>query len=112
MIRLDSTARLLQVKLTGAITTNPVSVVISYRDSNQATGISIGGTQVSTVSGTTAVEVCAMPSGFTAREVDYISVNNNDTVSATPTIYFIDGATAYPLMTQVLAAGDTLVYCG
>jgi hypothetical protein len=44
------------------------------------------------------------------RDIDYISVKNNDTVPATVTIQYNDNATIYKITTITMQVGDTLSY--
>ena len=108
MLRLDSTLRKLQIVLAGVITTNQLPVMVMYSDKT-ATAY-VGAAQLSNTNSTTAVDICAAPAASTVRDVDYVSVRNNDTAEATVTIRYNDNATVYAIATIVLAIGDQLVY--
>lgn len=108
MIRLDATTRKLQIVLAGAITTNQLPVTVCYSDKTASDYV--GGTQVSNTNSTTAVDICASPASSTVRDIDTISVYNNDTVAATITIRYNDNSTLYTLFKATLGIGDQLVY--
>lgn len=108
MLRLDATTRKLQVVLAGAVTTNQLPVVVSYSD--KTTLDYTGATQVANTNGVTAVDICDAPAASTIRDIDYVSVRNGDTASATVTIRFNDNATLYTIATATLAVGDHLTY--
>jgi hypothetical protein len=108
VLRLDATTRKLQVVLGGAVTTNELPVVVSYSD--KTTLNYTGATQVANTSGATAVDICSAPAASTIRDIDYVSVRNGDTASATVTIRFNDNATLYTIATATLAVGDQLLY--
>lgn len=108
MIRLDTTTRKLQIVLAVATATSNLPVIVSYSDKT-ATAYT-GATQVSNSNGNTPVDICAAPASSTVRDVDYLSVENVDTASATTTIRFNDNGTVYKLMTATLAVGDQLTF--
>lgn len=108
MIRLDTTTRKLQVLLGGAITTNQLPVVVSYSD--HTTTAYSGATQAATTNSTTPVDICDAPAASTVRDIDYINVRNDDTVSATVTIRYNDNGTIYKLVATSLTPGYSLVY--
>lgn len=108
MLRLDTITRKLQIVLGGAITTNQLPVVVSYSDKTSTTYT--GAAQLATTNNTTAVDICASPAASTVRDVDYLSVNNIDTATATVTIRYNDNATLYTIIKATLAVGDQLVY--
>ena len=108
MIRLDTTTRKLQLILAGAITTTQPDVVVSYSDATASAYT--GGSQVSVGNSTTAVDICAAPAASTVRDVDHLTVRNNDTVAMTVTVRLNDNATLYKLVSIALAVGDTLEY--
>jgi hypothetical protein len=108
MLRLDTTTRKLQIVLSGAITTNQLPVMVMYSD-RTSTEYS-GAAQLSNTNSTTAVDICAAPAASTVRDVDYLSVRNSDTVSATVTIRYNDNATIYLIVSAILAVGDQLVF--
>ena len=108
MIILTNTTDKVQVKLGGAVTTNELKCYAAYRDT---TTTSIEPKRnVSNTNGTTAVDLIAAPASSTQRVVDYISVYNADTVSATVTIQFNDNGTLYNLCVVVLGVGEKVEY--
>ena len=108
MIRLDTTTRKLQILLDSAITTNQLQVVVSYSD--KTSSAYNGATQTGNTNSTTAVDICAAPASGTVRDVDFISVQNRDTVAATATIMMYDNGSTYNLITKRLGVGEQLVY--
>src|SRR3990167_85214 len=108
MIRLDTTTRKLQALLGGAITTTNPDVVVSYSDKTSL--VYTGATTVIAMNGVTAVDICAAPAASTVRDVDIITIRNNDTVSAAVTVRYNDNATLYKLVTATLLTGETLSY--
>lgn len=108
MIRLDSTTRKLQVVLAGAVTTNQLPVVVSYSDQTSSTYN--GATQLAVTNNTTEVDICSAPPAATTRDVDFIQVQNTDTVPATVTVRVDAGGTNYDLKKVTLAAGESLTY--
>lgn len=108
MIRLTATTQKLQAVLAGAITTNQLSVVLSWSDKTSTTYT--GGSTVSSTNNTTAVDICAAPGASTIRDIDSISINNVDTVAATVTVRYNDNATLYTITKVTLSPGDQLIY--
>jgi len=108
MIRLDLTTRSLQIALGGAVTTNQVSCVASYSDKS-STAYS-GGSQVGLSNNTTATTICAAPASGNIRDVDSMTVYNNDTVAATVFIYYNDNGTLATLKNALLQPKDSLIY--
>src|SRR3990167_7077731 len=108
MIRLDATTRKLQLILAGAVTTTQPDVIVLY--SGQTRTTYTGGTQTSVGNNTTAVDICTAPAASTVRDVDHITVRNNDTTAITATVRLNDNATLYKLVAIALAVGDTLEY--
>ena len=62
MIRLTTTTQKLQLVLAGAVTASEMQMMVSYSDKT-ATAYD-GGSQLSTSTGTTPVDICAAPRGF------------------------------------------------
>jgi hypothetical protein len=115
MISLDKTTRTLQAVLVGAVTTNELHVTVCYYDVTAQTKEDNSeyrrAMKLTKTTGTTPVVICTAPSANgTARNVDYISVQNADTVSSTVTIQVDDGGTTYNQCSQALSAGETLIY--
>jgi hypothetical protein len=108
MLRLDTTTRKLQVVLAQAITTAQLPVMVSYSDKTSTTYN--GATQLSNTNSTTTVDICSAPAASTVRDIDYVSIKNNDTVPAKVTIQLNDNGTIYTLTTITMQVGDTLSY--
>ena len=111
MINLDATTKKLQVVLGGAITTNQLDITSSYVDVSQSDFAMTGaGTTNIASNSTTAVDIVAAPAVTTTRQVKYIKVYNNDTVSATVTIRYNNNGTNYILWKGILATGEWVEY--
>lgn len=111
MIRLDTTTRKLQALLAGAITTTQPDVVACWTDrGNIAAGQMEGGSKAIAMASTTAVDIVDAPDPATVRDVDFIQVRNNDTVSVVVTVRYVDGATLKPLVKVTLLTLQTLCY--
>lgn len=108
MLRLDTQTRKLQAVLASAVLANQLPVIVSYSDKT-ATAYT-GATQLSVSNSTTAVDICAAPGAATVRDIDYLSVRNNDTQPAAVTIRLNDNGTLYTVINSILQVGDTLVY--
>jgi hypothetical protein len=108
MIRLDATTRSLEAALGGAVSTNQLPVTASYSD--KTSSAYTGATQLANTNDATAVTIVAAPGASTVRDVDYISIRNSDTASATVTVRYNDNTTLYTIITATLAVGDQLVY--
>jgi len=107
MIILNSTDNI-QVKLSGSITTNQLECFSSYRDTTTTT-ITPGRNFLNT-NNTTAVNLVGSPAVSTQRVVDYFSIYNADTVSATVTVQFDVSGTPYTLIVATLLTGEKLEY--
>lgn len=108
MIVLSDTNDTLEVVLAGAITTNQLQCLASFRDVT-TTGYTPGKKVINTNS-TTAVAVVDAPAASTLRVIDHVSIYNNDTVSATVTVKFNDNATEYILVKVTLLTQERLEY--
>lgn len=108
MLKLNTTTRKLQAVLSGAVTTNQLPCMVSYSDDNGTTYV--GGTQLTNTNNTTQVDICAAPAASTVRDIDYLSIRNRDTATATVTVMIDDSATDYEIVKATLAVGDQLVY--
>lgn len=106
-MNLTATTDNIQVVLGGAVTTNQLQCMSSWRDIG-ATNIE-GRTVVSTNS-TTDVNIVAAPAANTRREVEYMSIFNTDTVNATVTVKLDANGTEYILAKSVLMVGEKLEY--
>jgi hypothetical protein len=108
MIILTETTDNLQVVLGGAITTNQLQCVASYRDIT--TTAYTPGRVVADTNSTTDVNLVTAPAGSTQRVVDFLMIFNRDTVNATVTIKFDANGTEYILFKATLATGEMLQY--
>lgn len=108
MIYLDSTLKKLQLVLAGAVTTSQADVVVNYSDKT-ATAYS-GGSQDSVSNNTTAVDICAAPAASTVRDVNYVSIVNNDTAAITVTVRLNNNGTSRTIITATLSVGWKLEY--
>lgn len=108
MIILSETTDNLQVVLGGAVTTNQLQCLTSWRDRTSTTFVA--GRTVINTNDTTDVTIAAGPASSTQRVIDLISIYNNDTVSATVTIKLDANGTEYIFYKGTLGVGETLTY--
>lgn len=108
MIILTNTTDRVEIVLSGAITTNQLPCVTSYRDIT-TTGYTPG-RELSNTNNTSDVTIVSSPASSTQRVVDYISVRNSDTVSATVTIKFDANGIEYIIFTTTLLTGERIEY--
>lgn len=108
MIVLTETTDNLQIVLGGAVNTNQLNVLSSWRDITTTTYVA--GRTVSNTNDTTDVNIVPAPASSTQRVVDLLSVYNSDTSDATVTIKFDANGTEYIIYKDVLSPGDTLRY--
>lgn len=112
MIRLENPTCKLQALLGGAITTTALDVVASYSETgNLANRPAKVPSKLSTLSGATPVDVVGAPDPGLVRDVDFISVRNNDTASATVTFRLSLGGEVTRLHTVVIPSGEMAFYC-
>lgn len=111
MMRLGDVTHKLQAKLTGSVTTDELTISVSYTDYNDSTGAMPMAVVASTSNGTTVVDIAnGGPSSGAIRVVNYVSIYNADSADATVIVEFYDGSTAYPLVKQTLTPGASLQY--
>lgn len=108
MIILDTTTRKLQLKLSGAVTTNELPWVASYTDITVSAFTPAASNGVTT--GATAIDIVGVPGASTQRQVKFISVQNADTVAAEVSIIYNDNGTLRTVWKGILAIGDNLQY--
>lgn len=108
MLILTETTDNLQVVLGGAVTTNQLNCLTSWRDIT-TTGFAPGRTVTNTNS-TTDVNLVPAPAASTQRVVDFVSVYNADTVTATVTVKFDANGTEYVLFKATLATTERIEY--
>lgn len=113
MYRLSS-SQSLQASLVSAVTTNPVSITVSYYDVQSQSKPDFseyrGATENTTVSGTTAVTILDAPNQGTQRNVDQVVVYNDDTAAATFVFILDESGTDYKQNNITLAATESAVW--
>lgn len=108
MIILANTTDTIKCVLGGAVTTNELQTLSCWRDIT--TSAYTAGRTVIDTNGTTAVITAAAPASSTQRVIDFISVYNSDTVSATVTITYDANSDAKTLWKGTLQSGWTTSY--
>lgn len=108
MIVLTETTDNLQVVLGGSVTTNQLRCMSSWRDIT--TTAYTPGRTVTNTNDTTDVNIVTAPGSSTQRVIDYLSIYNADTVSATVTVKFDANGTEYTIWSGTLATGERLEY--
>lgn len=108
MIRLSTTTMKLQAWAAATVAASQPVVTVNYSD--QTTSAYGGGVALSTLTNTTAVDICAAPGTNTVRDIDYVSVFNKDTSDATVTVAVVSGTSTYEGIKTTLNASDTLQY--
>lgn len=108
MIVLSQTTDNLQVVLGGAITTNQLECMVSWRDRTSTTFTA--DRTVTTTNNTTDVTIAAAPAASTQRMIDFISIYNKDTVNAVVTVKLDANGTEYILCKVTLATTERLQY--
>jgi hypothetical protein len=98
----------LQVVLAGAVTTNQLQCVASWRDIT-VSAYTPGRTVVATNS-TTDVNIVPAPAASTQRVIDMLSIYNADTVAATVTVKLDANGTEYILYKEQIASGEFIKY--
>lgn len=116
MIRLTSAAKYLspelftklQFKTSVAVTTKELSIVVSYSDKTESHYI--GGTQSTISNGSTIVDICPPPTTESIRDIDTITIVNEDTTSKLVYVYYSRNGTLFTIISVTLAVGDQLEY--
>lgn len=108
MLILSATTDILQAKLAGAIATNQVRMVASWRDIT-TTAFTPGRTVILT-NGATAVAAVGAPAASAQRVIDFINFYNADTAPVTLTVQLDDSGTPYVLWVGSLGVGESLQY--
>lgn len=110
MIRLAPTSKL-QALLSGAVSATQPDVVVCFRDISPKIQASFTPQfKVTATSGASAVDICDAPDPATTREVDFISLRNNDSASVTTTIRVVASSTNYNLIRVTLLTLETLTF--
>ena len=108
MIILTQTTDKIQVKLSGNITASQLHCYSAYRETT-TTSITPG-RNVTLTNNTTAVDLVGSPSASAQRSVEYMSVYNADTASATVSFYFNDNGTLYEIGVSTVLPGQKVEY--
>ncbi len=108
MIVLDASPKKLQVVLAGAVTTNQLDCYAAWREFDTTTYVA--GDNGAATNNTTDVDLVAAPGASKYRVIDYVSVFNRDTVSATVTVKTDNAGTERILMKCLLLPGYKLEY--
>jgi hypothetical protein len=108
MMILDATTKSLQVKLSGAITTNQLPFSSSYVD--VTSGASTPGEQDGTSNNTAAVTTVSAPAASAERLIKSFIMQNADTAAATVTVIYNNNSTLRNILVVTLAVGDQLIY--
>jgi hypothetical protein len=108
---LDATTRTLEVLLDAAPATSQLPVVVTYADTafGSATPWLPASSNVLT-SGTTAVTACAAPPASTQRQVEELTVRNDDTAARVVKLRYNDNGTPRNILWATLQPGETLEY--
>lgn len=108
MIVLSNTTDRLFVVLGGAITTNQLRCVTSWRDRTSTTFTA--DRTVANTNSTTDVSLAGSPAASTQRLIDLVSVYNSDTVTAIVTIKYDANGTQYTMSTFTLLTGESVEF--
>jgi hypothetical protein len=108
MLVLTAETDKIQVVLAGNVTTNQLQCMSSWRDIT-TTAYTPGRTVINT-NNTTDIDLVGSPAASTQRVIDFLSVYNNDTVTANVTVKFDANGTEYILFKGLLATGERLEY--
>ncbi len=108
MLLLDSTAKTLELALTGAATSTPLVYYVTWAD-HTSTAFTPGSDHgnLSTVDPIVVVEA---PAAAAQRQVKFMSVRNADTDQATVRVLVVEGDDAFEIARVVLEVGDLLQY--
>lgn len=110
MIVLDSTTKLLQIILSGAVTTNQLQFSASYADYVATPAAFTPGANSGLTNNTTAVTLVGAPAASTQRQVKRINVYNADTAPATVTIRLSDAGNFRTQLSVTLQVGERIEY--
>ena len=111
MIRLSGPLQTLQAVLGGAVSSTQPDVVVSYADAgNKDRAEFEPGTKVTAMNGANGVDICDAPDAATVREIDFVSIRNNDSASVTVTVRLNNNGTSYKLIVVTLATLEHLYY--
>ena len=108
MIRLDATTRSITFSLDGSITTNQLEIVSSYSDNNGTTYV--GGTTTALSNNASQITIVSAPATSVVRDIDSITVFNNDTVVTGINIFLNDNGSLFQLVGANLQPADTFTW--
>lgn len=108
MLILTATTDNLQAVLGGSVTANQLQCVASWRD--VTTSAYTPGRTLALTNNTTDVNIVPAPASSTQRVVDYLSIYNADTASATVTVKLDANGTEYVLFRAIIGAGERIEY--
>lgn len=111
MIKLDTTAKSLEVKLDAAAATTELPIYTSYSDVDQTTFqlVNASSSDAITTGATGKTAVDAPDSGET-RKIDLVTVYNADTAARVVTVQVNNNSTIRILIQETLQPGETLQY--
>jgi hypothetical protein len=110
VITLVSTTQKLQAVLGGSSSSTGAHINVSWYDENIEGVDTKQGAKQTTSNNTTDVDICLAPQQSFIRNIEYISVYNADTITATVTIKIDDGGTETILVRAALATLEGLYY--
>jgi len=105
MLVLDTTSKSITAVLSAAPTTNQLNYVATWADNNGTTFTE--GAFDGVTNSTTTVTMVTSPAESTRRVIKSINIQNTDTVSATVTVGYVNGANTRIIAKVTLSAGDT-----
>lgn len=108
MLVLSSTTDVIRVTLDAAVTTNELEFYASF--ANKTVLQEIFDNNIGLTTGTTAVSIVGSPDPSSQRLIDFISIQNTDTVGATVTVDFYDGTNTRILFKVTLGIDEKLEY--
>jgi hypothetical protein len=105
---LDTVNKSIRAYMGAAATTNQPIFVCSYADHTSSTFVP--GANDGTLNGTTPVTLVAAPAGSTQRQIKYINIWNNDTVSQSVTIELLSTSAQRTLFRCTLDPGSAVTF--
>jgi len=105
MLVLDTTSKSITAVLSAAPTTNQLNYVATWADNNGTTFTE--GAFDGVTNSTTTVTMVTSPAASTRRVIKSINIQNTDTVSATVTVGYVNGANTRIIAKVTLNPGDT-----
>lgn len=112
MIVLQASTQKLQAVLGGNVTTTQLSVTTVFYDHLQQRTDTTqrNAHKVTTTNNTTDVDIVAAPADSVVRNISNVTVYNKDSAAATVTVKMDDDGTETILVSQSLAASESLIY--